>query len=173
MGSTTPISVQEYLHTTYRPDCDFVDGEVLERNMGEQSHARLQGFLFGVFLLHREAWQLRALPEQRVQVKADRFRIPDVCVVRRSDPNEEIIRTPPVLCIEVLSTADSLHTLQQRVQDYLSMGVANIWVVDPWNRVAYYASAQGYVQPTDGFLRLPGTEVAVSLEEMFRELDIA
>ena len=173
MSSTTLISVQEYLHTTYRPDCDYVEGEVLERNVGEQSHATLQGFLFGVFLNHRDQWQLRALPEQRVQVKSDRFRIPDVCVVRRSDPKNEVIRTPPVLCIEVLSSDDSLRTLHQRVQDFITMGVENIWIVDPWNRVAYYASAQGYVQPTDGFLRLPDTGVAVSLEEMFRELDIA
>jgi Uma2 family endonuclease len=173
MGTSTLISVDEYLHTTYQPDCDYVEGEVLERNMGEQSHARLQGYLLGIFLLHRNAWQLRALPEQRVQVKAERFRIPDLCVVRRSDPNEEIIHTPPVLCIEILSSDDSLRTLQQRVQDYVSMGVQNIWVVDPWNRVAYYASGKSYVQPTDGYLRLPDSEVAISLEEMFRELEIA
>ena len=173
MGSTALISVQEYLHTTYRPDCDYVDGEVLERNRGEQSHATLQSFLYGVFRNHCDQWQLRALPEQRVQVKSDRFRIPDVCVVRRSDPREQIIRTPPVLCIEVLSSDDSLRTLHRRVRDYIIMGVENIWVVDPWNRVAYYASAQGYLQPTGGFLHIPDTEVAVSLEEMFRELDIA
>ncbi len=173
MGAATLVPVEEYLRTAYHPDCDYVEGEVLERNMGEQSHARLQGFLLSTFLVHREKWQLRALPEQRVQVKADRFRIPDVSVMARSEPNEEVIHTPPLLCIEVLSSDDSLRTLQQRVQDYAEMGVANIWVVDPWNRVAYYASAQGYLQPTDGMLRLPETEVAISLAEMFHELEIA
>jgi hypothetical protein len=28
------VSVEEYLHTSYQPDCDYVDGEVLERNLG-------------------------------------------------------------------------------------------------------------------------------------------
>lgn len=173
MGSSTLISVDEYLHTTYQPDCDYVEGEVLERNMGEQAHATLQNFFAGIFWSNRDRWQLRSLTEQRVQVKEDRFRIPDVCVLLRSAAREAILHTPPLLCIEILSSDDSLRTLQQRVQDYLTMGVQNIWVVDPWNRVAYYASAQGYVQPNDGFLRLPGTEVAISLEEMFRELEIA
>jgi hypothetical protein len=29
------ISVDEYLSTSFRPDCDYVDGEVLEHNLGE------------------------------------------------------------------------------------------------------------------------------------------
>jgi len=37
MSSTTLISVQEYIATSYRPDCDYVDGEVRERNLGNLS----------------------------------------------------------------------------------------------------------------------------------------
>jgi hypothetical protein len=36
------VSIQEYLNTSYRPDRDYVDGVVLERNFGEYDHARLQ-----------------------------------------------------------------------------------------------------------------------------------
>ncbi len=35
MASSTAISVEEYIHSVYRPDCDYVDGEVIERNVGE------------------------------------------------------------------------------------------------------------------------------------------
>jgi hypothetical protein len=45
MASTTLISVSEYLKTTYRPDCDFVDGRIEERNVGEHDHAALQAAL--------------------------------------------------------------------------------------------------------------------------------
>ncbi len=31
MASTTLIPVSEYLATTYRHDCDYIDGEVVER----------------------------------------------------------------------------------------------------------------------------------------------
>jgi len=34
MPVATFVSVDEYLRTAYRPDCDYVDGVVLERNLG-------------------------------------------------------------------------------------------------------------------------------------------
>jgi len=43
MEAETLISVEEYLNTSYHPDCDFVDGHVLERNWGERTHSRTQG----------------------------------------------------------------------------------------------------------------------------------
>ena len=42
MSSATLISVSEYLKSSYRPDCDYVDGRVEERNVGEHDHAALQ-----------------------------------------------------------------------------------------------------------------------------------
>ena len=35
MSSATVVSVAEYLSTSYRPDLDYVDGELQERNFGE------------------------------------------------------------------------------------------------------------------------------------------
>ena len=35
MPVAVPVSLQEYLETSYRPDCDYLDGELLERNVGE------------------------------------------------------------------------------------------------------------------------------------------
>ncbi len=48
MPARTLISVEEYLATSYRPDCDYVDGEVVERNLGEWDHSRLQSQASGV-----------------------------------------------------------------------------------------------------------------------------
>ena len=42
MGSATLISVAEYLTTAYSPDRDYVDGEVVERNLGELDHSSIQ-----------------------------------------------------------------------------------------------------------------------------------
>jgi hypothetical protein len=39
------ISLEEYLSTVYEVDCDYVDGEVLERNTGDRDHSWLQGAL--------------------------------------------------------------------------------------------------------------------------------
>jgi hypothetical protein len=36
------ISVSEYLSSSYRPDCDYVDGLILKRDVGEFDHGTLQ-----------------------------------------------------------------------------------------------------------------------------------
>ena len=173
MGSTTLVSLEEYLHTTYRPDCDFLEGVVEERNVGEEEHGLLQGLLWEIFRQHRLDWQLRVIPEWRVQVKAQRFRVPDVTVVRASAPKERRGTTAPLLCIEVMSSDDTLRSLRPRIDDYLAMGVEQVWVVDPWRRVGYHAAAEGYAQPADGMLRVTGTQIAVSLAELFAAMDEA
>ena len=38
MSVCTLISVDEYLRTSFDPDRDFVDGEVVERNVGKRKH---------------------------------------------------------------------------------------------------------------------------------------
>lgn len=171
MATAALIPVSEYLATTYRPDRDFLDGVLKERNMGEQSHAHLQGILTRIFGTHRHDWHVRVLPEQRVQTSTDHFRIPDICVLRSSDPKDPIVRFAPLLCIEILSKDDSLSDLQERVNDYAGLGVAHIWVIDPWTRRAWLASTQGFLQPADGHLRIPDTLIDVSLADLFTELD--
>lgn len=170
MASTTLIPVSEYLSTTYRPDRDFLEGELKERNVGEQPHSNVQNLLCFIFQRDRERWKVRPLPEQRVQVSGERYRIPDVTVLRSSDPWDPIVAFAPLICIEVLSKDDSLREMQQRVDDYARMGVQNIWIVDPWNRVGYYASSQGFRKTENDLLEVGGTEIRVSLNEVFQEL---
>jgi Uma2 family endonuclease len=123
MGSTTIMSVDEYLATSYDPDCDYVDGAVMERNWGERDHSRIQAALVGYFFMRRKQWRIHVYPEQRVQVSRTRFRIPDVCVVVGAEPEEQIFTKPPFLCIEVLSPDDRAAAMQERIDDYLAFGV--------------------------------------------------
>ncbi len=171
MATATLLSVSEYLATVYHPDRDFLDGVLQERNMGEQPHARIQMILGRIFDVHRSAWNTRVLSEQRVQISPERFRIPDLCILRRSDPKDLIIRFAPLLCIEILSREDSLGELQDRVDDYTLLGVAHIWAVDPWHRRGWHCSPRGFDQPADATLRIPETPIAIHLPELWRELD--
>ena len=88
------VPVEEYLRTSYHPDCEWVDGEVRERNMGEFSHAVVQKFLAMFFGNHEEEWNVLALTEQRVQTSALHYRIPDVCLLLGDAPPDEIVRGP-------------------------------------------------------------------------------
>ena len=88
------IPVTEYLSTTYCPDRDYLDGELKERNMGEQPHARLQMILGRIFAVRRRDWSIRVLAEQRIQTSAEHFRIADVCLLRSSDPRIQSCALP-------------------------------------------------------------------------------
>ena len=69
------LSLDEYLHTVYKPDCDFVDGHLEERNVGELEHGLLQIELGYWFRLHRDEWNIRVVSELRTRVSAQRVRI--------------------------------------------------------------------------------------------------
>src|SRR5580658_3829858 len=121
MATATLVSVEEYLASIWRPDLDYVDGQLIERNMGELSHGRLQGLIFA-WMLQREArWRMKAVVEVRLQITSSRFRIPDVMVLSSGAPHEEIVRTPPLLCIEILSPEDRMSRIMERVRDYFQI----------------------------------------------------
>lgn len=173
MKSATLVSVEEYLRTSYRPDCDYVDGEVLERNVGERDHSKLQREFILYFGTRAKKLGVNVFPEQRVQVSARRFRIPDVCVVVGPEPDEQIFHQPPFICIEVLSKKDTVRSVQSRADDYLKFGVLYVWVLDPFNRRAWTYTVDGNREVKDGFLRTENPSIEVSLAEVFAGLDDA
>jgi Uma2 family endonuclease len=161
MAASTQISVEEYLHTSYRPDCDYVDGEVRERNVGEHDHSRAQALLIGFLGAREKEWGIVVLPSMRVRVNADRYRVADVCVLREDAPHEQIIHTPPLICIEILSKDDTFASVTERLDDYVAMGVANVWVIDPQKRRAYTYSADGTMEAINGELRVAESSIAI------------
>jgi Uma2 family endonuclease len=171
MASSTLIPVSEYLSTTYRPDRDYIDGELRERNLGERPHALLQGILFAIFHANRRQWRIVALPEQRVQTSETHFRIPDICVLRQKDAPDPIVRKAPLICVEILSPSDSLSEMQDRVDDYVRMGIEHIWILDPHNRHAYVATHKGFLEPLGGVLAVPESPIQISLADVFAEFD--
>jgi Uma2 family endonuclease len=171
MASVALIPVSEYLRTTYRPDCDYIEGELRERNVGELPHSLMEAILCTIFNTNRREWGVIAAPELRVHVAERRYRIPDVTVMRRSDPPDPVVQIAPLVCIEVVSPSDTLVSLQERVEDYRRMGVEHIWIVDPIGRHAYVASERGFEQPESGEFTVPGTAIRIVLAEIFAELD--
>ena len=168
MSARTLISVEDYLATAYEPDCDFVDGHIEERNVGEVTHARLQ-LRIGAYLLARyESQGLIVMTEVRVQVRHSRFRVPDVCVTV-GEPGEEMLTKPPFICIEILSPEDRMSRVEVRINDYLAMGVPYVWVLDPETRQAFAATAATGLQEVKiGVLKTEKPALEVPLGEIFR-----
>jgi Uma2 family endonuclease len=157
---TILVSVAEYLATSYRPDREFIDGELLERNLGEWDHSRLQWLILKQLNQYEDALGVMAVPEQRVQVKSSRFRVPDVCAVR-GNPNEQILRHPPLICVEILSPEDTMTSMQERIDDYVTFGVPNIWIFDPRRKKAFWADESGVHQAAHGVLAAQGIAVRI------------
>src|SRR6476619_7838667 len=158
MAVGTQISVEEYLHTAYRPDCDYVDGVVEERNLGERDHSWIQGKLVAFFLARFKEPGIAALPEWRFQTKPTRFRIPDV-VVTRGKPDEQILTKPPLLCIEILSPEDRVSRTNARIKEYLDFGVPAVWLVDPEEKKVWSYRQTGMQEAGGSSLRVDGTDV--------------
>lgn len=171
MSSILLTPITSYLSTNFRPDREYIDGEIRERNVGEYEHSNLQGALVAWLRNRQREWNIRVLPEQCVQVSPTRFRVPDVCVIRRDQEIEPVFTQPPLICIEVLSKDDTLRSMQERVNDYLNFGVPNVWILDPVLRHAYMCSRGGFREPEGRILRVPDSSILIPLAELFADLD--
>jgi Uma2 family endonuclease len=123
------VSFEEYMHTAYSPDCEYIDGEIVERNEGKGKHGFTQLAVGSILRGYASAKKLFVAVEYRVQVTATRVRIPDVCVVEEL---EDVVTKPPLLCVEVLSPEDRWNRTNNVIHDYHCMGAPCVWVIDPW-----------------------------------------
>jgi Uma2 family endonuclease len=138
MAASVQTPLEEYLSTSYEVDCDYVDGEVLERNVGEHDHSRLQGLVIALFFPLEKQHSIRVFPEQRVRVASSppriRYRIPDICVMRHPYRKERVLIDPPLIVVEILSPEDRFRRTMDRLDDFHQFGVPHIWVLDPETR---------------------------------------
>ena len=161
VAAATLIPLSEYLETSYRPDCDYLDGALLERNVGEWDHSRLQQVLSRYMGNREKQWGVLVVTEQRLQVTLSRFRIPDIAIVSSPPEDGRIVDEPPFLCIEILSPRDRMTEMQERIDDYLKFGVRYVWVINPVNRRASIYTADGTREMRDGILRTSDPEIVV------------
>lgn len=166
MAVPTLASVEEYLSTTFRPDCEYVNGVIEERNVGEVDHSRLQALLVLFLGQLEKQLEICVLPEVRLQVKETRFRVPDICVVRAPKPKGKFLREAPLLCIEILSPEDRMAKMHERIADYLEMGVPCVWVINPEARTGWIYTEEGAREARDGVLALEEPKIILPLAQL-------
>jgi Uma2 family endonuclease len=165
------LSLEEYLRTSYHPDCDFVDGHLEERNMGDTKRGLLQMQLGFWFITHRKEWKIRVISELRTQVRENRVRLPDVAVVHDDAALQEPLRTTPLLiAIEIMSPDDRMNRVLQRLDDFVGMGVPNVWLLDPMERAAF-TYAEGLKLIEGARLTIADSPIYLDLPEIFAALD--
>lgn len=157
-------SFEEYMATSYSPDCEYIDGVVLERNVGQGKHAYTQGETLVKIREQIGPKGLMALPELRVEVAYRRVRIPDICVIGQL---EEVVTIPPRLCVEVLSPDDRWSRVNASISDYQLMGVPCIWVIDPYSSRAWiFEGDNPPLEVQDGRLVAQGLGIEVALPDV-------
>jgi Uma2 family endonuclease len=132
MSTTTHISEEQYLRTfSWEPDAEYVEGEIRTRSMPTYSHADWQQAITAWFVQHGKEWNIRCVRELRVRVAIRRYRIPDVTVLDRANPREEVVTVAPLAVFEVLSPEDRMQEMYEKLDAYAAMGIPQIWIVDP------------------------------------------
>jgi Uma2 family endonuclease len=170
MATALNISLDEYLGSSYRPDREYVDGDIRERNAGKWEHARVQWLLALWFGTHEKEWGITGSTEQRVQASEKRARVPDL-VVLTAGIQPEVLADPPLLVIEILSPEDSYSDTQERAQDYREMGVETVWIIDPKTRSGRMCRGAEWVESSR--LEVKGTPLYVNLPEIFSQATLA
>jgi len=142
MATLVALPVEEYLQTTYHPDREFVDGQLVERNVGEYFHGLLQTLLGALLLSRARKGRYRVFTETRVRIGSRRYRIPDICILALPHKVTPILERVN-LAIEIVSPDDRFSSVLEKVAEYLQAGVDNVWIADPYQRVVLEADSTG------------------------------
>lgn len=132
MATAQPVSVEEYLHTSFEYDAEYVEGRIVYRCLPQRHHSKLQTWFARTLFDVAHPFGYEVWVEQRIRTHSEprRYRIPDVCLTS-GDPLEDVFTAPPFLCIEILSPEDSALELRVKIDDYREFGIRYVWVIDP------------------------------------------
>ena len=160
------IPVEEYLNTAYDPDVEFVDGVLVERNVGDWLHSLVQSNV--LFALRRKYPHLKVVAELRTSVTGTRFRLPDVCVLLTA-PKTRYLLDAAFLVVEVLSESDVMSVVIEKLKEYANKGVPNIWLVDPRLQLVWMYQPPTLVEIEGEGISTADRSVELTRSEIFAE----
>ncbi len=172
--TTTLVSLEEYLHTNYEPDMEYVNGVLVGRNVGTQLHGLLQTLVAAYLAQSHQTHQIAVFTETRLLVSSDgRHRIPDIMVVERPYRKGRIVTDVPAVVIEIKSPDDTFDEVIDKCLEYSELGVRNIVVLDPDHKREYLFTAEGLRFAPNTALTLPKSAISLPfpVDELFAKLD--
>jgi Uma2 family endonuclease len=133
------VSVDDYLAASY-PDGDreYLDGVIVERNVGTPGHSALQKILIVHMAAFEKALKIAVRPECRTRIEETRYRVPDVLVMERPfRQTERVVLDAPLLIVEIVSPDDKHIETLRRFREYQNLGVRYIVQMDLEDRTTY------------------------------------
>ncbi len=140
MSAKTKISLEEYLALPEsKPYLEYMDGEVVEKAMPNESHSDLVArliTLLGIYLMNNPGFRI-GTEFRHIDPDNEWVFLPDVSLTRSSrckGPSSGA-RGPsnvvPDFAVEVLSPDDRAGDVQRKIAYYMRAGVELLWVIDP------------------------------------------
>jgi Uma2 family endonuclease len=163
------VSAEQYLHTSFEHDAEFVEGRIVERPLPTWEHSDIQGHLIEVLRPMGRKMGFYTVPEQRVRIRPNLVRIPDVCVVTEKPivpTGGRIVTKPPYLCVEIHSPDDTTSETLEKVREYLAFGVEWVWVIDPLTRTGQIHSPSAVKTVDNGIFSTDRFKVDLSAAEL-------
>lgn len=166
-------SLDEYLHSAYEPDREFVDGVLLERRAGTQRHGMLQAILAMFFGQYRKLHRIGVFTGTRLLVDAasGRHRIPDVMVLKAPYAQGKVVVDAPVVVVEIKSPDDTFDDIVDRCFDYEKLMVGDIILMDPDNKRAWLFKNGNWQLLAGATIPLQGLAIDFPFSQLFAELD--
>jgi Uma2 family endonuclease len=180
MTTIHAITASQFLENPEYRNCELICGEVAPMTPASAGHGRIAARMVLRLAGHVETNRLGTVytSETGFQIarNPDTVRAPDVAYVRKSRAQSDeaaFFNGPPDLAVEVVSPNDRLREVMNKVQQWLSAGCSQVWVIDPGNRsvTVYHPDGQAKVLRANDRLAggdlLPGFEISV--EDIFAE----
>ena len=171
MGTALRVSLEEYLNTDYRPDVEYLDGELREKPVVQFAHSEIQGLLSAWFWQHRKEWHIKSGPEARTKVSAQHVRLPDMVVVSSATKERGALTIPPLVAIEVRSPDDTHKDLKDRAADLEQMGVENVWLIDEKARTAKIWRDGDWQLEKSARVQAVNSPIYLDLDWLWQQLD--
>jgi Uma2 family endonuclease len=137
-----PLTLDDYLRLMDEDDLyELVDGMLVERTMAAVwHHEQLFGWMMSILSPYVEARQLGYVAGSRSAVKISEFRsrLPDLLFIRKERAaiiTESVITGAPDWVLEIRSRANNPAEWRALEVDYRSIGVPELWLVDPQTRL--------------------------------------
>lgn len=177
MGSSVAnafVSVEEYLSNPAYKHCEYIDGEILELNVGTYSHSRIQvkcSRKLDEYFDMKPGGYVGAELHCRLQIRGKvRFHLPDIAVVLGPRSGKYLDRGPD-LVVEIRSPEDSIASQFRKLDDYFANGTKLAWVILPEEMSVIVVQPDGNVRAVvcgetlDGGAVLP--ELKIDVDYLF------
>lgn len=147
---------------------EIIDGKVVEKSMGvyEVHVVNLIDFLLGRFAFDHQLGYVESEMLFNFGLSGQSQRRPDVAFISykrwpkgRRFPSENAFRIVPELVVEVVSPSNSANEVEEKIVEYLKVGVSLVWVVYPTTSRIYVHDGSSTVRVVSRDGELEGGDI--------------